>query len=116
MTDAHYEQRIAEGCVGVDPDFARQLERELKEAREETAMATKQIEECVAAMRSNSRTYQTQRAALEKARKAGKNFLNSYLRLVNSGDAGFWDPETEPEIIAMRAALTTINAALKATR
>jgi len=31
--------------------------------------------------------------------------LEHYLSLVNSGDAGFWDPEKEAQVIAARAAL-----------
>lgn len=38
-TDAHYDARIADGCVGIDPDFARQLEREMEEARESATKA-----------------------------------------------------------------------------
>jgi hypothetical protein len=38
------------------------------------------------------------RAALEK-------LLDHYTALINSGDAGFWDPEEEPEVIEARAAL-----------
>jgi hypothetical protein len=38
-------------------------------------------------------------------RQAAENFLNSYLALVNSGDCGNWDPETEAEVIALRQAL-----------
>jgi hypothetical protein len=38
-------------------------------------------------------------------RQAAENFLRSYLELVNSGDCGNWDPETEAEVIALRQAL-----------
>ena len=66
MTDAHYGQRIAEGCVGVDPDFARQLERELKEARDDVSNWK--------SIAGNNGTLEfrlaTQRASLEKAREA----------------------------------------------
>lgn len=31
--------------------------------------------------------------------------LSHYVSLVNSGDAGNWNPETEPEVIAARAEL-----------
>jgi len=31
--------------------------------------------------------------------------LERYTQLVNCGDCGFWDPETEPDVIAARAAL-----------
>lgn len=31
--------------------------------------------------------------------------LKRYVDLANSGDAGFWDPELEPEVIAARAVL-----------
>ncbi len=39
--------------------------------------------------------------------------LDRYTSLVNSGDAGNWDPEKEPEVIAARAALT--DAGVKIT-
>jgi len=31
--------------------------------------------------------------------------MNAWLNLVNSGDAGFWDPEEDDHVIAARAAL-----------
>jgi hypothetical protein len=31
--------------------------------------------------------------------------LNHYIRLADSGDAGFWNPEEEEEVIKARAAL-----------
>lgn len=31
-----------------------------------------------------------------------RTFLTEYVALVESGDAGFWDPETEPKVIAAR--------------
>lgn len=39
--------------------------------------------------------------------KALETFVEEYTDLVNSGDAGFWDPEKEPKVIAARAALTS---------
>ena len=45
------------------------------------------------------------RAQLAAAREALEKMLNHYTSLANSGDAGFWDPETEPEVIQARAAL-----------
>jgi hypothetical protein len=45
------------------------------------------------------------RIAVSKLREAAENFLDSYLALVNSGDCGNWDPETEAEVIALRQAL-----------
>ena len=38
-------------------------------------------------------------------RAALAQLLDHYVTLANSGDAGFWDCETEPEVIAARAAL-----------
>lgn len=35
--------------------------------------------------------------------------LNHYTELVCSGDAGFWDPEKEAEIIAARSALAAVR-------
>lgn len=34
-----------------------------------------------------------------------EGLLNHYTALVNSGDCGNWDPETEPQVIAARKAL-----------
>lgn len=33
------------------------------------------------------------------------DLLNHYVKLVESGDAGFWDAEQEPEVITARAAI-----------
>ena len=49
---------------------------------------------------------------LKEVSEAGQNLLNLYVRLVNSGDAGNRNPETEPEVIRMRESLTDINATL----
>lgn len=35
-----------------------------------------------------------------------KALLNRYIGLINSGDCGSWDPETEPEVIRAREALS----------
>jgi hypothetical protein len=40
-----------------------------------------------------------------------ETFVSKYVEMVNSGDAGFWDPETEPKVIAARAALAKAGAA-----
>lgn len=40
--------------------------------------------------------------------EAASDMLEKYVALANSGDAGFWDPEKVPEVIALRAAL--VNA------
>lgn len=38
--------------------------------------------------------------------------LHRYVSLVNCGDCGHWDPETEPEVIAARAALAKAEGGL----
>lgn len=35
-----------------------------------------------------------------------RTFVDEYVGLVNSGDAGFWDPEGEPKVIAARKAIS----------
>lgn len=45
-------------------------------------------------------------AAASDLLAALRDILNRYVELAGSGDCGFWDPETEPEVIAARAALT----------
>lgn len=37
--------------------------------------------------------------------EALKNFVAEYVDFVESGDAGFWDPEKEAKVIAARAAI-----------
>ena len=44
-------------------------------------------------------------AGVEEMVEAAEALLDHYVGLVNSGDAGFWDPEKEDEVIAIRAAL-----------
>jgi hypothetical protein len=44
-------------------------------------------------------------AAAPCQHKALEDLLEHYTRLVNCGDCGLWDPETEPEVIAARVAL-----------
>ena len=40
-------------------------------------------------------------------KEALEGLLNRYVGLVNSGDAGFWNPEEEDEVKAARAALSS---------
>ncbi len=54
------------------------------------------------AERAEKREWQRRAEAATKALSA---ILDRYTGLVNSGDAGNWDSETEPEVIAARAAL-----------
>lgn len=42
----------------------------------------------------------------EALRKASISFLDRYVALVNSGDCGNWNPEDEPQVQALRKALT----------
>ena len=48
-------------------------------------------------------------AAAPVMKEALENFLEEYVQLVNSGDAGYWDAEKEPKVIAARAALALAN-------
>lgn len=45
------------------------------------------------------------KAKAETRRKALQELLARYVGLVNCGDCGFWDPETEKEVKAARRAL-----------
>lgn len=42
-------------------------------------------------------------------REALSNFVEMYVKLVNSGDCGSWDPETDKEVIEARALLKAID-------
>ena len=44
-------------------------------------------------------------AAAPDLKTALADLLNHYVRLVECGDCGNWDAETEPEVIAARAAI-----------
>lgn len=43
-------------------------------------------------------------------REAAQALLDRYTSLVNCGDCGNWDPETEPDVIALRAELAKPDA------
>lgn len=45
-------------------------------------------------------------AELASARKTLAAMTELYCELANSGDAGFWDPEKVPEVIAARSVLS----------
>lgn len=49
-------------------------------------------------------------AAAPELVEASTKLLSRYVSLAGSGDCGFWDPETETEVIAMRAALALATA------
>lgn len=41
--------------------------------------------------------------------EALESLIIKYVRLVNSGDAGFWNPEDDKEVIAARAAIAKVE-------
>lgn len=47
---------------------------------------------------------------VQKLVGALEGMLNRYVELVESGDAGKWDAEAEPDVIAARAALSEAKA------
>jgi hypothetical protein len=46
---------------------------------------------------------------IARLREALEFFLERHIALVESGDCGFWNPETDPEVIKARAALGLIS-------
>lgn len=48
-------------------------------------------------------------SVLAEVETALAKFLETYVDLVNSVYAGFWDPEKEPEVIASRQALVLLR-------
>jgi hypothetical protein len=51
---------------------------------------------------------QEEQAALRPLVEALNGMVDLYVRLVESGDAGFWDAEKVEEVIAARAALSAL--------
>jgi hypothetical protein len=49
-------------------------------------------------------------AAAPELLAALETFVAEYVALVESGDAGFWDAEIEPKVIAARAAIAKATA------
>ena len=82
-----------------------QLERELEEANANYKLAHSELGAHVLLLGAH-------KTALEKAREAGQNLLTLYVDLVNSGDAGNWNPETQLEVIRMRESLSKTNEIL----
>jgi hypothetical protein len=62
----------------------------------------------LAEIRANARLI----AAAPDMLAALQTFVKEYTELVNSGDAGFWDPETEAKVIAARAAIAKAETSL----
>jgi hypothetical protein len=104
----------------VHADYARQLERELAAVTQEREMFEAKRKLLLdaareAALRAHKAEAELALAApyaeglsdiaLERG-EALQALLDHYLSLVNSGDAGNWDPEAEEVVIAARAALT----------
>jgi hypothetical protein len=46
---------------------------------------------------------------IQEVREALSGLLDHYTQLVNSGDAGNWNPEKEPQVIAARRALASLE-------
>lgn len=49
--------------------------------------------------------FRSQKARIAELETALTETLNEYVRLADSGDCGFWNPEEEDHVIAARAAL-----------
>ena len=63
-------------------------------------------------MRSDRLWYELQlaRQQIGELREALQALIDSHAALVNSGDCGNWDVETEPEVMQARALLTRIES------
>lgn len=73
----------------------------------------------VAEMNADNAIKKIQRALAQRSAgnkgeltEALENLLNRYTGLVNCGDCGFWDPETEEDVINARKALTSARQLL----
>lgn len=56
-------------------------------------------------LHSASELVESQAATIATLQRALRDMTTKCVSLVDSGDAGFWDAEKEPEVIAARAAL-----------
>jgi hypothetical protein len=70
-------------------------------------MLSRQAQESVVSAETAKAAFDESADALERMKAALEGMLRLYTGLVNSGGAGFWDPEEEPEVIAARRALKT---------
>lgn len=92
----------------------RMLLAHLGNAADDVKTETANAKLIVAAVNSYGRLPDPLQAAEEDLLGASLSALDAllqhYVRLVESGDAGFWDAETEPEVIAARALLAKTKA------
>lgn len=69
---------------------------------------------CSAALSGFARELERENAALTEQRdellEALENVLRRYTDLINSGDAGNWDPEEEDEVKSARAAIAKVKS------
>ena len=90
------EAQFGTGRVSVS--FARQLERELNAAHVEIERLTAKV----------SQLYEgadEQKQRIKRLEEALEGTVKWIVHLADSGDAGFWNPEEQLDIIAARAAL-----------
>jgi Cft2 family RNA processing exonuclease len=83
-----------------------ELEGQLVETRAEAKAANASLANL---LKTNNDTADALSAALRhnrRMREAAEAFLQLYIRGVESGDWGNWNPEKEPEVKALRAALS----------
>jgi hypothetical protein len=116
---ARAERDAAKGCH----DIHERANKSLREERDHLAAALnraaaraekaeaenwkdaeRRAADLVAAVR---RSEQAALARVAKLEGALRVMLERFVGLVASGDAGSWDPESEPEVVAARAALNT---------
>ena len=89
--------------TAVDAEFSEKLERELNAANAEVDRMTAKV-----AQLYEGAEEQTQR--IKRLEEALEGTIKCFVDLVDSGDAGFWNPEEQSVIIAARAALQAKEA------
>ena len=103
---SEHAEKVRHYVTGTYPtlDERNQVYTNLGEMRRLYDLAEKQKLDAIEAAAGFEQRATRAEAALAVAQEALRGVLHRHVRLVESGDCGFWDVEKEPEVIAARAA------------
>lgn len=87
------------------PEWAQKEIKRLRKAEAASESTFKHWRE--RALKAEATSPADSQERLGKLAAAATAFLDMYVDMVNSGDCGFWNPEEDPEVINLRAALAS---------